>query len=298
MEKPFALIIEDERDVAALFRHVLDLLGFRTELVFHGQTAIERLSHSLPDLVLLDLHLPGVPGSEVLQFIRKTEELNHTKVVVITGHAHVAGGLVTQPDLLLMKPVSVEQLMDLITRISLSDKSPQAVPLQENALDDRTSLYSQSFFQNRLESALKQSREIGSYLFAIFLFKLEPQTKKGVDAELWESTLGRVADMLKSILRPTDTIARFAADTFYIMIEDIPSGEMTIRIANRIQKVLYRKMSGIADKIRIPIRIGILLCDHGYEKTNLILSDARYALALASAQGDEYARFYYQVSTR
>jgi GGDEF domain-containing protein len=188
--------------------------------------------------------------------------------------------------------------MDLITRISLSEKSPQPVPLQENALDDRTSLYSQSFFQNRLESALKQSHEIGSYLFAIFLFKVEPPTKKRGDAEMWESTLGRVADMLRSILRPTDTIARFDSDTFYIMVENIPSGEISIRIANRIQEVLYRKMSGMADKIRIPIRIGILLCDHAYQKTNLILSDARYALALASAQGDEYARFYYQVSTR
>ena len=37
MEKPFALIVEDERDIAALFRHVLDVAGYRTEIVMNGK---------------------------------------------------------------------------------------------------------------------------------------------------------------------------------------------------------------------------------------------------------------------
>jgi diguanylate cyclase (GGDEF)-like protein len=224
--------------------------------------------------------------------------------VVITGHAHVAGGLVTQPDLLLMKPVGVEQLMDLITRISLSEKSPQAVPLQEKALDDRTSLYSQAFFQNRLECALKQSREVSSYLFGVFLFKLEPATRASREsddnatAESWDSALQEVAANLRSILRPTDTIARFEQDTFYFLIENIPSSEVAVRIANRVQDILYHRIRKIKGKIRVPVRVGILLCDSGYEKVDVILSDAKYALALATAQGDEYSRFYYQISAR
>ena len=51
MDKPFALIVEDERNIAALFRHVLDLVGFRTEIVFHGQVAVERLSNSQPEML-------------------------------------------------------------------------------------------------------------------------------------------------------------------------------------------------------------------------------------------------------
>ena len=43
MDKPFVLIIEDERDIAALFRHVMDLAGYRTEIVTNGTAAIERL---------------------------------------------------------------------------------------------------------------------------------------------------------------------------------------------------------------------------------------------------------------
>lgn len=300
MEKPFALIVEDDRRAAALFRHVIDLLGFQSEVVFHGQVALERLAHTQPDLVLLDLNLPGIPGKQILDFIRNTERLCPTKVVVISGQAHVVSGLSVQPDLVLLKPVSVDQLTGLISRITLSEQSPKAIPIKEEPLDSSTNLYNQTFFKNRLESVLKQSREIDRYLFAVFLFKLEPRgnTKNHRGAESWEATLREVAGTLRSILRPTDTIARFDPDTFYILIESIPSGEVSVRIANRIQEILYRKITDIETKIRVPIRVGILLGGHGYRKVDVILSDAKYALALASAQGDEYTKLYYQVSTR
>jgi diguanylate cyclase (GGDEF)-like protein len=300
MDKPFALIVEDDRAVAALFRHVMDMIGFQTELVFDGRVALDRLSHSEPDLVLLDLGLPRVPGGQIMAFIRKTQRLSHTKIVVITGQPHIVGGLSAQPDLLLLKPVSIDQLTRLISRITLSAKSPKAIPLNEEPLDSYTSLYNQAFFKNRLVSTLRQSREIDPYLFAILLFKVESphQNKKSIRTTPWESILQEIAGTLRSILRPTDTIARFDSDTFYILIESIPDGETAVRIANRIQEVLSRRVPEIETKIRIPIRVGILLCDHGYEKVEMILSDARYAQALAIAQGDDYAKFYYQVSLK
>jgi diguanylate cyclase (GGDEF)-like protein len=300
MEKPFVLIIEDDRDIAALFRHALDLVGFRTEIVFHGQVAVGRLANSQPDLVLLDLNLPGVSGNQLLEMIRKDARFSHTKVIIVTGQAHLVEGLSVQPDLVLLKPISIEQLTGLISRISLSEKSPKAVPLPQKPLDRRTGLYNQPFFMNRLESALKQSREIDPYLFAVFLFRVEQKhkTKNQAPTESWEDSLREIAGALRSMLRPTDTIARFDPDTFYILIENIPDGEISIRIANRIQEILYRKIADIGNKIKVPIRIGILLCDHGYENVDVVLSDAKYAQALAAAQGDEYANYYYQVSTR
>ena len=300
MGKPQALIIEDDRDVAALFRHAMDLAGFQTEIVFHGNHAVERLYSSPPDVVLLDLNLPGISGSELLNLIRNEEQLNHTKVVVITGHSQIAEGLIAEPDLVLYKPVSMEQLTGLVGRITLSKKSPEPVPLQEAPWDGPTGLYSQAFFKHRLESALKQAREMDHYLFAVLLFSLEPngRTKKQPRPDNWGHVLHEIADALRCILRPTDTLARFDTDTFYILIEKIPDAEISMRIAERIQAALYRKIPDIASKVRIPIRIGILVCDRGYEKVEMVLGDARYALALAIAQGDEYSKYYYQVSTK
>ena len=51
MDKPFALLIEDDRDVAALFRHVLDMAGYRTDIVFDGNAAVEKLDNVHPDIL-------------------------------------------------------------------------------------------------------------------------------------------------------------------------------------------------------------------------------------------------------
>ena len=44
VEKPFALIIEDDRDIVALFRHVMDLAGYRTEIILNGKVAADYLA--------------------------------------------------------------------------------------------------------------------------------------------------------------------------------------------------------------------------------------------------------------
>ncbi len=58
-EKPFALIIEDDRDIVALFRHVMDLAGYRTEIILNGRAAADYLAQARPDIVL---HGPGAAG--------------------------------------------------------------------------------------------------------------------------------------------------------------------------------------------------------------------------------------------
>ena len=300
MDKPFALIIEDERDIAALFRHVIDLSGYRTEVALHGQVGVERLANSQPDIVILDLNLPGVSGREILEMIHKDERLRHTRVIVITAHAHIADSLPVEPDLLLLKPISIEQLTTLLNRFNLSEGSQKVIPMQEKPLDIYTGLYNQPFFMNRLESALKQAQEIDRYLFAVFLFTVDPKNKVKVqvNTRYWESTLREVAESLKSLLRPTDTLARFNPNTFYVLIENIPNREITALIADRIQAKLYKNIADIENKIKLPIRIGILLCDRGYTETDKILTDAKYALSLANAQGDEYSKYYYQFSVK
>src|SRR5512140_731745 len=119
MEKPFALIIEDDRDIAALFRHVLDIAGYQTEIVMHGGEAVERLQSFVPDIVLLDLTLPGVPGSIILDDMRADERLKCVPVVVITAHAHMAESLPVEADLVLLKPVNLDQLSNLVQRLRL-----------------------------------------------------------------------------------------------------------------------------------------------------------------------------------
>ena len=93
MEKPNALIVEDDRDIVALFRHVLDIAGYQTEMIMNGREAMTRLENFRPDIVLLDLQLPGMSGVEILRRMRADERLADVPVVVITAYAPVAESL-------------------------------------------------------------------------------------------------------------------------------------------------------------------------------------------------------------
>lgn len=299
MEKPFALIIEDEREIAALFRHVLDMAGFHTELIFHGQVAVERLAQSKPDLVLLDLRLPVVPGAEIIKLIRNDKRLNYTKIIVVSAHAYLVKSLVEKPDYTLLKPVGINQLTKLVAQVQLSKKSQKPIPIIENPWTIDTDIYNEPFFINRLETALRQSKEISQYRFAVLLVKINyKNSKKQTDLALQESILHEVSESLKSSIRKTDTVATFDHANIYVLLEHIPNEDTPISIASRIRERLLDHVDGLNNKIKFPTRIGILLCDGGYESTDEILRDAEHAQLMATAQGDEYYKYYYQVSVK
>ena len=70
MNKPVAFIVEDDRDIVALFRHVLDIAGYQTEIMLNGKEAMDRLEAFQPHIVLLDLQLPGMSGMDILARMR------------------------------------------------------------------------------------------------------------------------------------------------------------------------------------------------------------------------------------
>ncbi len=117
MNKPLALIVEDEKDLSDIFAEALQHADFNTEAVRDGQTAVNRLGEIVPDLVLLDLHLPNVAGTDILRQIRQDPRLDQTQVIVVTADARSAEFLRTDAELVLVKPVRFSQLRDLASRI-------------------------------------------------------------------------------------------------------------------------------------------------------------------------------------
>jgi len=70
-EQPFILIAEDEPNIASFAKMYLEAAGFRVDIAERGDDALERIEAERPDLLLLDLNLPGVDGFEVTRRIRQ-----------------------------------------------------------------------------------------------------------------------------------------------------------------------------------------------------------------------------------
>ncbi|MBN1875950.1 MAG: response regulator transcription factor [Anaerolineae bacterium] len=123
MNENYALIIEDDEDLAIIFSEALKAAGFKTEIIKDGKVATERLYDpklQIPDVVVLDLHLPHVSGMDILQQIRADERLTETRVLLATADASMAEMLEKKADLVLLKPVSFVQLRALAARFGKS----------------------------------------------------------------------------------------------------------------------------------------------------------------------------------
>lgn len=125
MTNPLAFIIEDDPDAAIIFSKAIGAIGFDTEIIRAGDKALQRLDEAKPGLVLLDLHLPNVAGTDILQHIRDDERLTGIRVIIVTADPRLANTCEKDADLVLVKPVSFSQVRDLVSRFRTTIKENQ-----------------------------------------------------------------------------------------------------------------------------------------------------------------------------
>lgn len=275
MDQPFAFLIENERDVAAMFRHAFDLAGYRTEVALNGQVGKQRLSVIRPDLVMLDLDMPGISGAEILKSIHNDMRLVNTVVLVVTANSQLANSLPAKADLVLIKPVSVDQISDLLKRFESTIQLYKAVPIQSQPWDQVTQLYDKNFFVNRLGFSLKHAEEDAGYSFGALGIRMDPMGNKmnHMKRDEWNQLLRETANVVKTTVRLTDTVAGFDQGRFYILLEDIPNGQIPRQIATRIRIRLNEYQQRHGTQGMFPLRIGVILGNNKYRNTEEVLRD-------------------------
>ena len=82
---PTALVIDDNRQAADSLSQLLTLLGVSAEIAYGPRAAMLTLNESIPGVIFLDIHMPGVDGFEILSYLRRDPRLDRTPVIVITS---------------------------------------------------------------------------------------------------------------------------------------------------------------------------------------------------------------------
>jgi DNA-binding response OmpR family regulator len=79
------VIVEDNVDLAELYKTRLELLGYKCLMVYDGQSALALIERELPDLVLLDMMVPKIAGDQILATMRASDWGKNIKVLVISN---------------------------------------------------------------------------------------------------------------------------------------------------------------------------------------------------------------------
>jgi len=126
------LVIDDDADIRDSTAMVIRLLGHDVVIAADGAAGIDEGRIFLPDLVLLDVGLPGVDGHDVARAMRTEEWGQRALLAAVTGWARETDRLAAETagfDVHLPKPVDLGTLRDLIARALLA-QTPRKLPLQ------------------------------------------------------------------------------------------------------------------------------------------------------------------------
>ena len=122
------LVVDDNTDNVEILRAFLESRGFTVAEARDGRTALARLEEVRPDLVLLDVMMPGMDGWEVCRVIKQHPQLSETRVVMVTakgGFEDKFEGLRSGADDYVVKPVDFQDLLAKVQR-NLAARGSQA----------------------------------------------------------------------------------------------------------------------------------------------------------------------------
>jgi two-component system phosphate regulon response regulator PhoB len=128
------LIVEDEKDILNLISHHLEQSGFKVISAYDGTTALRKAQEFLPDLILLDLLLPGIEGIEVHKLLKQNPKTKDIPVIMVTAKGEELDrivGLELGADDYITKPFSVRELVLRAKAVLKRVKSP---PEEENEI--------------------------------------------------------------------------------------------------------------------------------------------------------------------
>ena len=275
------LIIEDDRDTAGFFKTVLELVGFECEVIHSAKEALDHLAFNAPDLILLDIRLGiEISGEDILYQIRSNPRFDKTRVVVTTAYPWLAEPITNLADLVLVKPVGVDQLKNLMQRLgSLDFKSKFQV-----YRDPVTELFNDEFFQTRLELAFERAKRRKDFLFGVIAIdvQLTAEQQEEIKPNALLSILREVAGRLKKFVRPTDAVSRLAGWKFATLHEDLNHPDEIQTIVNRLSEKLSRPYEIDDESHKIKISLRGLVHEPYYRDPVDILNAAQKAMNVVS----------------
>jgi DNA-binding response OmpR family regulator len=128
------LAVEDDEDILELLKYNLGKEGYRVTAVTTGEEGLRLARAAAPDLILLDLMLPGVDGLEVCRSLKMDDKTRQTPIIMLTAkgeEADIVSGLELGAEDYITKPFSTRVLL---ARVRTVLRRPHTAPAGEDAL--------------------------------------------------------------------------------------------------------------------------------------------------------------------
>ncbi len=114
---PKVLLLEDDRDMTTLLQTLLEIEGYQAWSYDRNPPVVEQAEEKIPDLVLLDVHLGGLDGIQILRQIRQSTALREIRVVMTSGINVSEECLRNGANAFIVKPYMPEHLLEILRAV-------------------------------------------------------------------------------------------------------------------------------------------------------------------------------------
>lgn len=219
-EEPYrVLVVEDSRTAAAKIARTLSEGGMVAQVIHDPRTVLAALAQNPPDLVLMDMYMPGCTGVEVTRVLRQHPVFLSMPVVYLSGDADVSlqvDALRLGGDHFLTKPFN-----PVVLNAVVKSKIERYRALRKHMYcDSLTGLFNHTTSKQRLDAAVAAAAQARSPGFALAMIDIDHFKRVN---DTWGHPVGdqvirSMAWMLKQRLRSTDVVGRYGGEEFMVLL--------------------------------------------------------------------------------
>jgi len=275
------LIVDDEPDTLEIIQALLQVEGYDVITALTGEDGVKQAQEEGPEVILMDINLPGIDGNEALRRIRKTNPIQC--VIMLTAFATVDNAIQALKEGatdFVKKPFENEHLIHIVnqalekSRTLLEKEHLQEEVRRLSITDDLTGLYNHRHFFKTLESELvrmkRQKTTLSLLMFDLDHFKRYNDFYGHLEGD---KVLRKVGEIVRNSIRSNvDSGYRYGGDEFATLIIGA-SVDQTLAIAERIRSLV--EQGGFQD---ITVSVGLSEFQDRFDLESFVKSadDAMY----------------------
>jgi len=301
---PQVMVVDDSRTQRVIVSEYLSTLGCDIVLCESGQEALMVVSEQVPDLIILDVEMPGLSGFDTCKAIRGFLQDHWVPIIYLTGRSDpedIVEGLNVGGDTYLSKPVH-KDVLSAIARAMLRLSSIQAELMKANKkldevahFDVLTQIMNRRGYQHMLERYWKDHQRRKASLTVMLMdidhFKKYNDNYGHIQGD---QCLRQVAQALKQALkRPIDVLARYGGEEFVVILPDTATTG-ALKVAQRfIEAMLEANIPHEYSDCQphVTLSIGLAHADLDNETSKQVLERADKALYQAKESGRNCVRY-------
>ena len=274
-EEPFrVMIVEDDRSQALFAEGILRNAGMDSLVVLEALDVMPSLKQFRPDLILMDLNMPGANGIELTALIREQDQFLHTPIVFLSGEssddaqfdAIESGG-----DDFLTKPIRPRHLISAVQTRVRRARAVESRRVKRADKDAATGLVYRTSLLKQLDDALHRGAQEGGLLF-LEVENLGPMRER-IGLTALETLLGDLSRLLTATLGEVPS-TRFGDGSYIVYDAQHDETALESLAVQLRQTVMAQPFTALGHPLRLRVSIGIAAFKHGFDEAGTMINAA------------------------